>query len=128
MEKIKLLSYVQIEGSYKEKVDAYSTILGWNCTADYHNEDPERFYRTGESRGLNREKWLASCRYNDMERSKKGVEKLLNAIVAKDKVFLESILFTGNKNFRKIFEVETGVLLGKTDKSMKAALKGWDNI
>lgn len=128
MEKIKSLSYSKIEGSHKEKVNAYSTILGWNCTADYHNEDPERFYRTGESRGLNKEEWLATCRYNDTERSKAGVEKLLKAITAKDKEFLESILFTGNKNFRAIFEVETGISLGKSNKSMKEALKGWGNV
>lgn len=125
MNKIKSLSYTKIEGSLEEKVKAYSTILGWNCTADYHNSDFDFFARQAENRGLSEEEWLAACRYADTERSKAGVEKLLNAILAKDKGFLVDVLHTGNKNYRRIFEIEAGISLGKTNKSMASAIGGW---
>lgn len=53
----------------------------------------------------------------------KGFRKLLSAIEKKDVAELESLLWYQNKTYRAYFEEETGILLGKTDKSMHEALK-----
>lgn len=55
----------------------------------------------------------------------KGLRKLYSAIMEKDEKQLKELLWYQNKNYRAIFEEETGVKLGKTDKSMRIAIDDW---
>lgn len=55
----------------------------------------------------------------------RSLYKLFSAIGEKSYEKLESLLWYQNKNLRKIFELETGVKLGTSDKSMRLALKNW---
>lgn len=55
----------------------------------------------------------------------KGLRRLYTAINEKDGKQLKELLWYQNKNYRAIFEEETGVKLGKTDKSMRIAIDDW---
>lgn len=107
-----------------EKINAYALQLSEANLKDL-KKDKVYFQRHVENSKLTFEDYDKKFLFEETKRHKQYIGKLLGHIEAKDKERLKDLLHTGNKVSRKIFQAETDIKLGTTNKSTVAAIDSW---
>lgn len=124
------MAFPDTNNQTSEKVQGYANLLAESWLKDY-KKDKEYYARQTTSDMLASKGYVSVAEMETREKEKFAnqisfyVAKLLSKIAEKDKTYLKEVLHSGNKTSRTIFEKETGVSLGKTNKSMNAVINSW---
>lgn len=104
---------------FDAKVKHYAYFMAENSFEDWRKDKEQAIKRGLVVTGETFEEYRAKQIEQEAIRMAVYVGKVLKAIESKDTDYLKTSLHTGNKDSRKIFEVETGIKLGTSNKAME---------